>query len=1141
MEQILKKHNLPDGLKEYIVNNTPLSEEQNHQQFNDWEYMIPELYEAKVDRKIIERALKCQYKYRNYYIFETFGKMIQKGLSFKELSPLLDMLSDEKDTLIGLLPGVIAEASEQNGEEILKKIHKELIQFFTKENLERLITYRKSVKPGSKTVRGLIILKKIGIDLTTDFLIDQTIQGYELPAPFADYVRHNIAIPQQNMGQYVRNWESIIPILYEIGSDKMVLGRALEMQQNTESYYFNDTLEKLLSKKCPLKELIELLEMIPDGVMAHLPKLIAEFYQKKHQDHPVKHQFALDMVTFFTPEKIDQLFIYWENHDLSTYLIRCFTILQKEGVNIPQNDLMTLLQSHEPENNVFLPLAAMIEDQTALFDHFASVIPVYLSKYKATAATLKELKQWFAGDLPEKSVTKMLKRAAKETKSSYYRYQNFFLNKRPLQMDQPHYNKMITLGLAIDQYNVLNYLFALDPESDTVTKQYTITHEQWGYYVGNHYQYDQENSAPLLQKKLKNNFTATLKGILTASSDGITNILPYLIEFEPKKGIEVITTAATKVSTKGVKEKLFELAKEHPDGHTIAHQLITAQKQHPRQLATRLLIHFNQGKDLELLKKLYQEDTSALVTDLIGEYLETLTDCSGEAEEVDVQSIYDGQFKKFKAKKYRFLDQLPELRWLDDSKVDSKNLSFLLNTFEKSKSVIPPAQGRQFGTLLNRADLNKLAQAVYEQWDRQSKTKWMLGFVAAYGDDSLINPMKAEILKMVDHSRGAMAAQIVIAMAMIGSPIAFQTVDWFTRKVRHKQVKNAAIGALETAAAELDISKDELLDQIIPDFGLDQNSTLTLDYGPRQFMVKLASDLTLSITDNTGKTFKNLPKPNKNDDAEKGAAAKEQLKFLKKEMKAQIKNQQERLERNFSENRVWSGNKWLTLFPKHPLMKQFATGLIWGIYEDDKLKQALRYDESGAYYDVDDDEITLTGSEKLSLVHPMELSKADNDTWQEQLADNEIIQPFIQLKRPVFTPNDPDADKLSDFKGYCLSRISLKSKLFKKLWNRGSVQDAGCYYEYFKEFPNAGVGVELKFLGDCVGGYDDYSVIPIYDITFYKSGTVIRGSYVYDSPQKENILKLKDIPARLFSELYYEIKLIAESGEFKADWEKIDW
>lgn len=123
------------------------------------------------------------------------------------------------------------------------------------------------------------------------------------------------------------------------------------------------------------------------------------------------------------------------------------------------------------------------------------------------------------------------------------------------------------------------------------------------------------------------------------------------------------------------------------------------------------------------------------------------------------------------------------------------------------------------------------------------------------------------------------------------------------------------------------------------------------------------------------------------------------------------------------------------------------------------------------------------------------------------------------------------------FGGFVLSDLSLNGKLTGLGWYRGSVQDAGGFYTYYREDEETGMGVELHFSGSFIGMYGED--VTIYDARFYKAGEVAHGSYVYDEADKKKAYLLKDVPARYFSEIVLQLtKATASSEERDEDWKK---
>ena len=323
----------------------------------------------------------------------------------------------------------------------------------------------------------------------------------------------------------------------------------------------------------------------------------------------------------------------------------------------------------------------------------------------------------------------------------------------------------------------------------------------------------------------------------------------------------------------------------------------------------------------------------------------------------------------------------------------------------------------------------------------------------------------------------------------------------------------------------------------MPDLGFSAEGLRWFDYGPRRFSVRLTPTLELSITNDAGKPVKNLPAPGKSDDAEKAAAAYDAFKTMKKQIRTTVATQKARLEAALAAQRCWDAPAWKALFVGNPIMHQFAISLIWGVYREDRLTDTFRYMEDGSFNTAEEEEYTLPDNARIGLVHPVELDQAALEAWKQQLEDYEITPSIPQLDRPVYLADDQEktSSRLERFGGKKLNGLSLSGKLQSQGWYRGSVQDGGGFYTFYREDSTLGLGVELNFSGCFVG--DENEEITVYDAVFYKAGTVRRGSYCYDTPKESDILLLGQVPARYHSEIVTQLtRATASSTETDPDW-----
>lgn len=428
---------------------------------------------------------------------------------------------------------------------------------------------------------------------------------------------------------------------------------------------------------------------------------------------------------------------------------------------------------------------------------------------------------------------------------------------------------------------------------------------------------------------------------------------------------------------------------------------------------------------------------------------------------------------------------------------------------------------------LNEEELAAYVNELFDKWltlGAEAKKRWVLFAASIHGGTDIIKKLQHHINDWPQHSRGAIAADAVQALALNPKPEALLIVDSISRKFKFRQVKNAAGEALKFAAEQLGITTEELADRIVPDLGFDENMERQFDYGERKFTVTITPALEVEVFDESGKKLKNLPAPGKKDDPEKSAESYAAFKEMKKQMKTTVSSQKMRLELALSTERKWTCEAWKKLFVENPIMHQFAIGLIWGIYEENKLTQTFRYMEDGSFSTEDEEEFMLPDDEKgadsktkIGLVHPVELSGESIEAWKTQLEDYEITQPIEQLSRPVYHMTDEEADEqiMERFGGYMLNDLSLQGKMQNMGWYRGQAEDAGIFYYYYREDKDQGLRAELNFSGSYVGGENED--VTVFDVKFNK--------------------KIGDLPERYFSEIVMQTaKAIASSKEKDPAW-----
>lgn len=367
------------------------------------------------------------------------------------------------------------------------------------------------------------------------------------------------------------------------------------------------------------------------------------------------------------------------------------------------------------------------------------------------------------------------------------------------------------------------------------------------------------------------------------------------------------------------------------------------------------------------------------------------------------------------------------------------------------------------------ASLAEFVWGLFRQWQQVEmppKDGWVMTAIGLFGDDDTVRLLAPVIRIWPGEGRHQLAVTGLDVLAEIGTDVALMHLNGIANKVKFKGLKTKAQEKISEVAANLGLSADELADRLVPDFGLDAEGALVIDYGPRRFTVGFDEHLKPFVRDADGKQRKDLPKPGAKDDPDIADAAHKRFATLKKDVRTVAADQITRLEKAMTARREWTGAQFHELFVAHPLLWHVSRRLIWGIYEDGAPVGSFRLAEDRTLADVEDDTISLADDALVGIAHPVELGSAVQ-AWSEVFADYEILQPFPQLGRPVHSADVP----LEKFVGITVTTGKVMG-LIRRGWERGEPQDAGVEVWISKPLPDNQTAVINLDPGIAVGALD---------------------------------------------------------------------
>ncbi|MCW1923610.1 DUF4132 domain-containing protein [Luteolibacter arcticus] len=505
---------------------------------------------------------------------------------------------------------------------------------------------------------------------------------------------------------------------------------------------------------------------------------------------------------------------------------------------------------------------------------------------------------------------------------------------------------------------------------------------------------------------------------------------------------------------------------------------------------------------------------------------------SAPASHSDLEASIAKQAAKLKvpATSWLKLDALPQLPTTNATPLSPEGILFLISKQSKHKTLdaapdilpllahIDREKSAPFGLALVEGFLNS---------EQAASDRWALALGGLVGDNRIIPPLLSRIPDWCENSRHKLAEYAAQAISLLPGNEPLMVLDTLANRYRSKfkNVGRACAAAFNAAAEARGITPDELGDMVVPDFGFDADGIRRFEWDGGGASAELGADFKLSWFDpETDKAWKNLP-------ASAPATVKEEVKTVGKLLREAVKGQTARLEMALVRQRRWPVARWRELYENHPLLRSFASGLVWGIYDaSGSLLRTFRRYPNGLLANATGDLEELPESDaSIGMVHPLELDAAALEAWGAHLARFKVKQPFPQIARPVelLDPLHGNRREIALTKDKSVGAGTFKSRSEKRGWVRGSVIDAGGISSIYKPFPGAGCEAILP-TENYYMGIDPMDSVELGAAYFVKADTVGRGGYTYDEPGPDDprVLRFDQVPAVVWSETVADLKAI---------------
>jgi hypothetical protein len=186
-----------------------------------------------------------------------------------------------------------------------------------------------------------------------------------------------------------------------------------------------------------------------------------------------------------------------------------------------------------------------------------------------------------------------------------------------------------------------------------------------------------------------------------------------------------------------------------------------------------------------------------------------------------------------------------------------------LTMLQLSTLEVPYASLSSLKEVTTPASRAALAWELFQAWlvaGAPSKEGWCFTALGHFGDDTCARSITPLIRAWPGEAQHQRAVTGLDVLAMIGTDVALMNLHGIAQKLKFKGLQEKARGKIDDIAKTRGFTADELADRLVPDLGLDEDGSLTLDFGARQFHVAFDESLKPVVKEG-GKVLADLPKP----------------------------------------------------------------------------------------------------------------------------------------------------------------------------------------------------------------------------------------------------------------------------------------
>jgi len=248
--------------------------------------------------------------------------------------------------------------------------------------------------------------------------------------------------------------------------------------------------------------------------------------------------------------------------------------------------------------------------------------------------------------------------------------------------------------------------------------------------------------------------------------------------------------------------------------------------------------------------------------------------------------------------------------------------------------------------------------------------------------------------------------------------------------VRYASGRRVIEQALQQAAARAGQTRDDLEELAVPDFGLDGAGARTIPVGDHAAELSLSPDgVALRWVRPDGRRLKGAPKALREQQPEEVKA----LRRRAREVGEVLEGQAARLERLWLQDRRLPLATLRQRYLAHPVVGQLGRCLLWLARQGDVAHELLWRD--GRLATLGGEPVQLSDDAEVRLWHVLDAVDVERLlVWRDHLEQLRLVQPFKQVWREVYRPQEPRARADRRFAGHIIRQHPFISTCQRRGW-----------------------------------------------------------------------------------------------------------